>query len=338
MDYISKIANYVSGVILGTTLLFGSGCTPLPKKVDTVQTELDKKIADYEASVAQEESAYQGKGLFEKVKHLEEIRKQLHEDGVLNPARDKYSRDEVLEIFKQKGRIEALKDSAKESKEMTDRLNVLGTAYEGDLAALAKSDQVSEYLIVVYKNDSVRVLGVTEGDHWKLKGTLEDHVNALGLNRDEAYKNSPSQAGDQWGYKHGADLSQKIEELKRRTLPVPRAKWGEVAKYISTHKFQDGTLVDVDVYNAMLADKKVIDVRYLPLIGTKEGKAPEKKEGGKVDKPDDKAAAEKKAAEEKAAAEKKAAEEKAAAEKKAAEEKAAAEKKKKKPGVDTFDD
>jgi hypothetical protein len=240
-------------------------------------------------TAGKQERAYKHAGKMEKVECIENVLQAYNKDGVINPSANP-TQDEVLGTFTQKERIAKLRPALAESPELTERLAKAEKTAESYLANLAGSDQVKGYIVLVTQRknagSSIRVYGLIENDHMPLEGTLAEQVTKLGLNRDEQLKKSPSATGQKFGYHSGADLSEKIGEIRAATAHVDKTKWNAVAQFIpaSGLKTQSGVSISKAEYELMLKDGEVVDVRVIHLITAKQAaKKAEKKEESKAE-------------------------------------------------------
>ncbi len=273
MNYAQKVA--MGLVVAGASVyaLFAGGCASSEHR-----------------TAGKEERAYKHAGKMEKVECIENVLQAYNKDGVINPATNDESKDEILGTFKQKERIAKLRPALAESPELTTRLIIAERTAESYLANLAGSkDQVKGYLVLITQRknvgSSIRVYGLNENDHMPLDGTLAKHVTELGLDRDEQLKKSPSAAGQKFGYHSGADLSEKIGEIRAMTAHVDKTKWNAVAQFIpaSGLKTQSGDSISKAEYELMLKDDEVVDVRVIHLANAKPAeKKEEKKTEGKA--------------------------------------------------------
>lgn len=332
-------------------------------------TVKDSKLEDKVAAVKQaqtEAEVYSSKGNHEKVVYLRNQLKAVKKDGVVNP-------NEISTIETTVKRAEELAKTLKGEDAISKALQTEASAINADgkktITDLYNSEQLKGYAVVIYQEQpgnpasSVRIFGVTEGDHMALDGKLADHAAKLGFDANKAFSKRVTK--DTWGYKRET----KIDTPEMQRDLHDGVVWADNAEALPQYFLKNANggkelSNSVDAfsekrYNDALANKKILRVAVVykmetlpPVKGSKSSASPAKTSAAPA-KTDDAAAkikadiasakaltAELAAAEAKAKAEADAKANEAARAKAAAEAKAEAEAKKAKDlnDIDTFVD
>lgn len=174
-----------------------AGCTNVSAKQDS---KLEQMAVDSKQPT--EAEVYTSKGNHEKVLYLKAQLTNVKKDGVVNP-------NEISTIETTVKRAEELANALKGDDAISKALQTEASTINADgkktINDLYSSDQLKGYAIVVYQEQpgnsasSVRIFGVTEGDHMALEGKLADHAGKLGFDANKAFAKRVTK--DTWGYK-----------------------------------------------------------------------------------------------------------------------------------------
>jgi hypothetical protein len=174
-----------------------AGCTNVSAKQDS---KLEQMAVDSKQPT--EAEVYTSKGNHEKVLYLKAQLTNVKKDGVVNP-------NEISTIETTVKRAEELANALKGDDAISKALQTEASAINADgkktINDLYSSDQLKGYAIVVYQEQpgnsasSVRIFGVTEGDHMALEGKLAEQAAKLGFDANKAFAKRVTK--DTWGYR-----------------------------------------------------------------------------------------------------------------------------------------
>ncbi len=294
--------NKIYGAIAAGALYAASaiGCTSFAKQ----DSKLEDKVAVQEVKAPTEQEVYSAKGNHEKVIYLREQLTNVKKDGVVNP-------NEISTIETTVKRAEelakALKGDDVISKALQTEASAINTDGKKTVTDLYSSDQIKGYVVVVYQEQpgnsasSVRIFGVTEGDHMALEGKLADQAGKLGFDANKAFAKRVTK--DTWGYKRETKID--TPELQRELydnvtwIENPEALVQYFVKNAIGGKELSNSVDSISEkrYNDGLAKGKILRVAVVYKMETREPTIKDDKSSAAPAKVDDAAAKAKAAAE-----------------------------------------